>query len=399
MAGTVLAAPYPTPYGEGEAAMPTTTPRRGDLPALLPEPAVRRLYELAAAGASAATAMESLSHEFELQAEEEIWDSIKRAWPAVKRGAQKAAVIMRIVGLLNGPQADPFIPPPPPPQVVITSGDDRKRRNRRQQELEAEALLSYLGGAAAAAETEGEAQALIGAAVPLAARVVPQAGRAWAKASPGLILNLARTTAALHRDPATRHLIALLPAAARQAAVDVGRSSQGGVRVPPPAVAHRLAAAGTRLLGRQLHEGGEELEERFLGDLIKRVLGRGGEPGGPTPPSSPAAIPRVGPPPAPPAGYRVSGRTRRHVAEEVVAARRERDALLKRLESLRADAKRIESRLKEPGLRWRIESYYRDSLSQTRGSIAAAERRLEELRRQLTRLHADFQTFRPAKGP
>jgi hypothetical protein len=107
-------------------------------------PAVRRVYELASEGATPRDVMQELSGEYELEFEDEIWDRLRKAWPAIKQGAKKLGVVGRIVGLIAQPPADPMIQPPPPPHVVIETDEERRRRLRRQ-EMEVQLFARSLG--------------------------------------------------------------------------------------------------------------------------------------------------------------------------------------------------------------------------------------------------------------
>ncbi|HYV40005.1 MAG TPA: hypothetical protein VE988_30245 [Gemmataceae bacterium] len=106
-----------------------------------------------------------------------------------------------------------------------------------------DALMEHLGHAAKEAQTEAEAEAFIGALIPLAARLIPRVAPAIMRAAPGLIRGAAGVVQAIRRNPATRPMVRMLPTILRRTAADIARQSRGGVAVPP--------AAAVRALGRQ----------------------------------------------------------------------------------------------------------------------------------------------------
>jgi hypothetical protein len=112
-----------------------------------------------------------------------------------------------------------------------------------------DAMLEHLGHAAAATESEAEAEALVGSMVPLAARVVPQASTAIMRATPGLVCGLAGVVRTLRRDPATRPLVRVVPAIVRRTATAIGQQTNQGASVTPQAAVRTLARQTARVLG------------------------------------------------------------------------------------------------------------------------------------------------------
>jgi hypothetical protein len=80
-------------------------------------------------------------------------------------------------------------------------------------------LMQGLAGAAAATRSSAEAQGLIAALPALSLQLVPRAYRALWPALPALIRGAVSVTGLLHRQPATRPLIATLPAAMSKSVV------------------------------------------------------------------------------------------------------------------------------------------------------------------------------------
>jgi hypothetical protein len=104
-----------------------------------------------------------------------------------------------------------------------------------------DALMEHLGHAAAEAENEEEAEAFIGALIPLAARLIPRAAPAIVRAAPGLIRGLTGATRALRRSSTTRPLVRAIPTIVRQTAANIARQTAQGAPVTPQAAVRTLA--------------------------------------------------------------------------------------------------------------------------------------------------------------
>jgi len=154
----------------------------------------------------------------------------------------------------NQPQ-DPALPPPEP---VPSVARDERRRGGAGSPPEGEfedadaprgrmtppTLMRYLAREAERAQSEDEAEAFIGALVPLAAQAIPRAAPALMRVAPQLISGLSQAASAMRRDPRTRPLVRQLPAVAQRTAASIARrASQGGAVTPESA---------TRSLARQL---------------------------------------------------------------------------------------------------------------------------------------------------
>jgi hypothetical protein len=111
------------------------------------------------------------------------------------------------------------------------------------------ALMEHLGHAAAAAESEEEAEAFIGALVPLAAQLLPQVGSAVMRAAPGLIRGLAGATRTLRRNPQTRPLVRTLPTVMRRTAASMAQQSAQGRPVTPQRAVQTLARQTAQVVG------------------------------------------------------------------------------------------------------------------------------------------------------
>jgi hypothetical protein len=99
-----------------------------------------------------------------------------------------------------------------------------------------DALMEHLGHAAAQARTEAEAEAFLGALVPLAARVVPRAAPALLRAAPQLIRGIAGAARVLRRDPATRPLLRAMPTVVRRTAQTLAQQAPQRPVAPQQAV-------------------------------------------------------------------------------------------------------------------------------------------------------------------
>jgi hypothetical protein len=130
------------------------------------------------------------------------------------------------------------------------------------------ALMEHLGHAGAVARTEAEAEAFIGALVPLAARLLPRAAPAIMRAAPGLIRGLAATTRTLRSSPTTRPLVRTLPTVVRRTATQIARRQAQGRPVTPQAAVRTLARQTARVVGSpqqaaQAYQRGHRLDQAY----------------------------------------------------------------------------------------------------------------------------------------
>lgn len=112
-----------------------------------------------------------------------------------------------------------------------------------------DALMEHLGHAAARAESEAEAEAFIGALVPLAARLVPRAASAVMRVAPNLIRGAAGAARALRANPATRPLVRTLPTVVRRTTANIARQAAQGRPVTPQQAVRTLARQTARVVG------------------------------------------------------------------------------------------------------------------------------------------------------
>jgi hypothetical protein len=134
----------------------------------------------------------------------------------------------------------------------------------------ADALMEHLGHAASNARTEAEAEAFLGALVPLAAQIVPRIAPTIMRAAPQLIRGLSGITQSLRSNPQTRPLIRTIPSIVRGTATSLARQAGQGQPVTPQAAVRALAQQTARTVGSpqrsvQAYQRNRALDRRFHG--------------------------------------------------------------------------------------------------------------------------------------
>lgn len=125
-----------------------------------------------------------------------------------------------------------------------------------------EMLMQHLGHAAAEAEAEDEAEAFVGALIPLAARVVPRAGPTLMRAAPQLIRGVSRMTGELWRRPQTRRMVNAVPTVVTRTARVLAQRDRAGRVTTPQAAMRVLTRQAQRVLG----------DPRRRGQAIRRAV-------------------------------------------------------------------------------------------------------------------------------
>jgi hypothetical protein len=110
-------------------------------------------------------------------------------------------------------------------------------------------LMAHLAGNAAAAEGEEEAEAFIGALVPIAARLIPRAAALVSRNAPALIRGATRIVRRLRRDPATRRLVRAMPVVLQRTAQSLADQAASGRPVTAESTVRTLARMTGRVLG------------------------------------------------------------------------------------------------------------------------------------------------------
>jgi hypothetical protein len=129
-------------------------------------------------------------------------------------------------------------------------------------------LMEHLGHAAAQAENEAEAEAFIGALVPLAAQLIPRAAPALMGAAPGLVRGLAGAARSLRSSSTTRPLVRTLPTVMQRTAASLARQAATGKSVTPQSAVRTLAQQTARVISSpqqatQAYQRSRAMDQRF----------------------------------------------------------------------------------------------------------------------------------------
>ena len=111
-------------------------------------------------------------------------------------------------------------------------------------------LMAHLSTRAAQTESEDEAEAFIGALVPIAARLIPRAGRLLTRNAPSLIRGVSRLTRQLRRNPASRQFITAIPVILQRTAQSLADQAAQGRPITADTVIRTLTSVAARVLGR-----------------------------------------------------------------------------------------------------------------------------------------------------
>lgn len=106
-------------------------------------------------------------------------------------------------------------------------------------------LMEHLGSMAAHAESEAEAEAFLGALVPLAAKALP----AITRAAPSIIRGVAKVGRSLWRNPATRQMVRAVPQVVKRTAVDIARQHAAGRPITTSMATRSIARQTANVLG------------------------------------------------------------------------------------------------------------------------------------------------------
>ena len=119
-----------------------------------------------------------------------------------------------------------------------------------------------------AAESEAEAEAFIGALVPLAARLIPRVAPTILRAAPGLIRGAAQVARTLRTNPVTRPLVRAVPTIIQRTAAIIAQQVGQGQPVTPSTAVRTLARQTARVLSSpqqcvQAYRRSRVLDRRF----------------------------------------------------------------------------------------------------------------------------------------
>jgi hypothetical protein len=148
-------------------------------------------------------------------------------------------------------------------------------------------LMAHLSTRAARAQDEAEAEAFIGAVVPIAARLVPRAARLVSRYAPTLIRGTARLTRQLRRNPATRRFVTAIPVILQRTAQSLADRAARGRPITPQVVIEVLTRVASRVLGaparrtravRAVRTFDRRYHRRAVGSAQRPAPGRRGQP-------------------------------------------------------------------------------------------------------------------------
>ncbi|HXG90953.1 MAG TPA: hypothetical protein VNN73_01115 [Blastocatellia bacterium] len=137
-----------------------------------------------------------------------------------------------------------------------------------QKRIYSDAMMEHFGHAAAAAESEAETEAFIGALIPLAAQLIPRVAPTIMRAAPQLIRGISGVAKTLGSSPTTRPLLRTLPTIVRGTAANIARQVAQGQPVSPQTAVRTLARQTARVVGNpqqsvQAYQRSRALDRRF----------------------------------------------------------------------------------------------------------------------------------------
>ena len=155
-----------------------------------------------------------------------------------------------------------------------------------QLRLSRESLMAHLGNSAASAESEDEAEAFIGALIPLAAQLIPRIAPTVMRAAPQLIRGISNVAQRLRRNPATQQLVRTLPTVARNTVGSLARQVARGRPVTPQTAVRTLAQQTARVLSTprqatQAYRRNRALDRQYHRTVARPGRARGGGYGAP----------------------------------------------------------------------------------------------------------------------
>jgi hypothetical protein len=109
-------------------------------------------------------------------------------------------------------------------------------------------LMAHLSTKAAQTSSEAEAEAFLGALVPIASKLIPRAAGVLARNAPALIRGTSALGRRLRRSPATRRYITALPVILQRTAQSLADQAASGRSVPPDAAVSTLTRIASRIL-------------------------------------------------------------------------------------------------------------------------------------------------------
>ncbi|GCD91833.1 hypothetical protein [Nocardioides sp. LS1] len=108
--------------------------------------------------------------------------------------------------------------------------------------------MAHLAVRAERAQSEAEAEAFVGALVPIAARLIPRAASVLARNAPALIRGATRIARRLRRSPQTRRLVRALPVVLQRTAQSLADQAANGRPIDATTVVRTLGTMTGRVL-------------------------------------------------------------------------------------------------------------------------------------------------------
>lgn len=108
--------------------------------------------------------------------------------------------------------------------------------------------MAHLAVRAERAQSEAEAEAFVGALVPIAARLIPRAASVLARNAPTLIKGATRIARQLRRSPQTRRMVRALPVVLQRTAQSLADQAANGRPIDATAVVRTLGTMTGRVL-------------------------------------------------------------------------------------------------------------------------------------------------------
>jgi|GEM_PF-1864328 hypothetical protein len=120
--------------------------------------------------------------------------------------------------------------------------------NPQARALASQVLMEHLAQAAARTPNDAEAEAFIGALVPLAAQILPKVGSAILKNAPQLIRSVSNITNTLRQSPQTRKMIRTIPTALQRTANKLAHQQKQGHPITAQQAVRTLAKQTARVI-------------------------------------------------------------------------------------------------------------------------------------------------------
>lgn len=110
-------------------------------------------------------------------------------------------------------------------------------------------MMAHLAARAERTDSEAEAEAFVGALVPIAARLIPRAASVLARNAPAIIKTTTRVARTLRRDPATRRLVRALPVVLQRTAQSLADQAASGRDIDANTALRTFGTITGRVLG------------------------------------------------------------------------------------------------------------------------------------------------------